>query len=77
MAKLQIFNGEVRKVLDFLTVYRLFIKMRMRNDSVEEQIQWMLLYVQKRSADISKENILKNLEIGTLEYGTIGKFLTD
>ena len=49
----------------------------MRNDSVEEQIQWMLLYVQKRSADISKENILKNLEIGTLEYGTIGKFLTD
>ena len=77
MAKPQIFNGEVRKVLGFLTVYRLFIKMRMRNDSVEEQIQWMLLYVQKRSADISKENILKNLEIGTLEYGTIGKFLTD
>ena len=51
VAKPQIFNGEVGKVLGFLTVYRLFIKMRMRNDSVEEQIQWMLLYVQKRSAD--------------------------
>ena len=49
----------------------------MRNDSVEEQIQWMLLYVQKRSADTQKENILKNLEIGILEYRTIGKFLTD
>ena len=49
----------------------------MRNDSVEEQIQWILSYMQRELADIQKENILENLEAEILEYGTIGEFLTD
>jgi len=46
------FNREVGKVLGFLTAYRYFIRMRMRNQSVEEQILWVLLYVQGGLADI-------------------------
>jgi len=51
--------------------------MKFVTDSVKEQIQWMLSYMQERSADIWKENISKDLKIGILEYRAIGKFLTD
>ena len=36
--KLQTFNGEVSKVLDFLAVCKLYIRMRMRDVLVEEQM---------------------------------------
>jgi len=39
MAKLPTFNGKAGKVLDFLMAYKLFIIIKMRNDSAEEQIQ--------------------------------------
>jgi len=37
----------------------------------------MLSYVQGRSADIWKKNVLEDLEKGLLEYKTIGDFLAD
>ena len=49
----------------------------MRGVTVEEQIQWILLYVQERSADIWKKYILKDIEEGLLEYETVGEFLAD
>ena len=42
----------------------MYIKMRLRKVSVEEQVNWVLLYVQGESADIWKKNIIKKLEIG-------------
>jgi len=62
MAKPLIFNGKAEKILDFLTLCRLFIRMKMRNNLVEEQVQWILLYVQGGLADIWKENIMEYLE---------------
>jgi len=38
VAKPQIFNEEVRNVSGFLTVYKLFIRIRMREAAVKEQI---------------------------------------
>ena len=49
----------------------------MREVVVEEQIQWVLSYIQGGSADIWKENILEDLEGGLLEYETVGEFLAD
>ena len=51
--------------------------MRMRGILVEEQIQWVLSYVQGRLADIWKENMLEDLEEELLEYENIGKLLAD
>jgi len=51
--------------------------MKMREVMVEEQIQWMLSYVQGESVDIWKENMLENLKGGLLEYKSVGKFLAD
>ena len=49
----------------------------MREATVEEQIQWVLSYVQRELADIWKKNIMKNLENEELEYITVGEFLMD
>ena len=49
--------------------------MRMRDVAVEEQVQWMLSYVQRGLADVWKENI-EDLESKSLSYATVGEFLS-
>ena len=44
---------------------------------MEEQIQWILSYVQGGSADIWKENIMEELEIGEIKFELAGKFLAE
>ena len=45
VAKLAIFSGEVKKMGGFITACRLYIKMKLRENMVEEQVQWVLTYV--------------------------------
>ena len=45
VAKPQTFDRTPSKVSRFVGVYRLYIKMRLRDVLVEEQIQWVLSYV--------------------------------
>ena len=58
-------------------VCKLYIRMKMREAAVEEQIQWVLLYMQRGSVDIWKKNMLEDLKEGLLEYKTVGKFLVE
>ena len=52
VTKPQTFDGTPLKVSRFVGACRLYIKMRLRDVPVEEQIQWILSYVQGGSADI-------------------------
>jgi len=52
VTKPQIFNGEVSKVLGFLTVCRLYIRIRMRDVLVKKQVQYVLLYIQRELANV-------------------------
>ena len=77
VAKPPVFNGETGKVGGFITAYRLYLRMKMKEAMVEEQVQWILLYVQRGSADVWKENILEDLETGEVEYKSARKFLVE
>jgi len=76
MAKPAIFNGEAAKVGGFIMAYRLFVRMKLKGAMVEEQVQWVLLYVQGGSADVWKKNVMEELESGKVEYESVEKFLT-
>ena len=76
VAKLAIFNGEVGKVGGFIIACRLFLRMKLRGSTVEEQVQWVLSYVQGGSADVWKENVMEELEAGEVEYENVEEFLT-
>jgi len=70
-----IFNGKAEKVGGFVIVCRLYLRMKMREATVEEQVFWVLSHVQGGSADVWKENVLEELESGEMEYKTAEEFL--
>ena len=76
VAKPAIFNRKAGKVGRFVIACRLYLRMKMKEATVEEQVQWVLSYVQGGSVDIWKENIMKELETGEMEYETMEEFLT-
>ena len=71
-----IFNGEAGKVGGFVTACRLYLRMKMREATVEEQVFWVLSHVQGGSADVWKENVMEELESGEMEYEMAEEFLT-
>jgi len=76
VAKPAIFNGEAGKVGGFIITCRLYLRIKMRENMVEEQIQWVLLYIQEGSADVWKENMMEEIEAGEVEYESVEEFLT-
>ena len=75
VAKPAIFNGEAGKVRGFVTTCRLYLRMKIREAMVEEQVFWILSHIQGGSADIWKENIIEELESGEVEYELAEEFL--
>ena len=45
VAKPPVFNREASRVESFIIIYRLYLRMKIREAIVEEQIQWILSYV--------------------------------
>ena len=75
VAKPAIFNGEAEKVEGFVIACRLYLRMKIKETTVEEQVQWVLSYVQEGSADVWKENVMEELETGEMEYEMVEEFL--
>ena len=75
VAKPLVFNGEAGRVEEFIMACKLYLRMKMRQVIVEEQVQWIFSYIQGGSADVWKENILEDLEARETEYESAGEFL--
>ena len=75
VAKPPLFDRESSKVRRFVMAFILYIKMRMRKMTVEEQIQQILMYIQGDLVDIWKENVLEDLKKEMLEFKTIEEIL--
>jgi len=45
MAKLLVFNGEAGNVGEFIIACRLYLRIKIRETTVKEQIQWVLSYI--------------------------------
>ncbi len=56
---------------------KLYMKNKLAEATVEEQIQWILSHVQGELTDIQKKNILEELEVGELEFESVGEFLAE
>jgi len=76
VAKPAIFSGEAGKVGGFVTTCRLYLRMKMREAMVEEQVFWILSHVQGGLADVWKKNVMEELESGEIEYETVEELLT-
>ena len=76
VAKPAIFNREVGRVGGFVSACKIYIRNKLRGETVEGQVQWALSYVQGGLADVWKENLIEKLENGEMEYESIEEFFT-
>jgi len=76
VAKPQLFDGMSSRVAGFVTECKLYIRNKLAGATVEVQVQWVLSYVQGGSADMWKENVMEELEMGEIEYETVEEFLS-
>ena len=77
MAKLSLVDRKASKIGGFIIVYNLYMKIRIIETIVEEQIQWILIYVQRETMDIWKENMLEDLETRVLKFEILREFLEE
>jgi len=75
VAKAAIFSREAGKVGGFVNACKLYIRMRLGEATVVEQVYWILSHVQGGSADIWKENVMEELKTGEVEYETAEELL--
>lgn len=76
MVKPLLFNGDSEKIVVFVMAYKLYIRIRMREELVEEQVYQILIYIQRDIVDIQKKNVLVYLESEDWEFLSTGELLT-
>ena len=56
-------------------ICKLYIRMKIRKNTVEEQVHWILMYIQEGLTDMWKENILVDLELENWKFVLVRELL--
>jgi len=77
MAKPSVFSKEAGKVEGFIVACKLYLRMKIKEGTIEKQIQWILSYIQGELANVWKKNILEDLELEKVEFKPVREFLLE
>jgi len=67
VARPQIFSGKMEEVSTFINTARIYIRMKMTEETATTQVAWVLSYVQGGVAEAWKDNLLDKLAKGESE----------
>ena len=63
----QVFSGRMEEVSIFINVARLYIRMKMTEETAATQVAWVLSYMQEGITEAWKDNLLDELAKGESE----------
>jgi len=76
VAKPQVFSRKIEEMSAFINVARLYIRMKMVEETATTQVIWVLSYMQGGVAKAWKDNLLDELAKGESEVDTVEKLFT-
>jgi len=76
VARPQVFSGKMKEVSMFVNTARLYIRMKMTEETAMTQVVWVLSYVQGGIAEAWKDNLLDELAKGESEVESVKQLFT-
>jgi len=71
VARPQVFNGKIEEVSAFINAARIYIRMKMTEETAMTQVAWVLSYVQGGIVEVWKDNLMDELAKGESEVETV------
>jgi len=76
IARPQVFSRRMEDVSVFINAARIYIRMKMTEETATTQVAWVLSYVQRGVAEAWKDNLMDELAKGESEVESVEQLFT-